>query len=100
MPKRNLRSWRELSEPDTRQSAAGSLHFNRSGVPVLSGKPEVRPGALRNSCFLVADVKCLPWIGGMSLRYMELELRREPGDIIDWVGYARFSLRHRLPTLG
>ena len=36
----------------------------------------------------------------MSLRYMELELGREPSDIIDWVGYARFSLRHRHPTLG
>jgi hypothetical protein len=36
----------------------------------------------------------------MSLRYMEVELRREPSDIIDWVCYARFGLRHRLPTLG
>ena len=36
----------------------------------------------------------------MSLRYMEVELRREPSDIIHWVRYGRFGLRHLLPTRG
>lgn len=36
----------------------------------------------------------------MSLRYIEIELRREPSDIIHWVCYARLSLRDLLPTLG
>jgi hypothetical protein len=76
------------------------LNVARARSGRFTGKLEVKPGALRNSFFLVADVKCLPLrIGGMSLQYMELELRREPSDIIDWIGYARFSLRHRLPTL-
>ena len=62
---------------------------------------ESGPVRSANSCFLLADVKWLPWrIGRMSLRYMEVELRREPSDIVDWVRYARFGLRNRLPTLG
>lgn len=34
----------------------------------------------------------------MILRYMEIELGREPGNVVDWVRYARFGLRHLLST--
>ena len=34
----------------------------------------------------------------MILRYMEIELSREPSNIVDWVRYARFGLRHLLST--
>ena len=34
----------------------------------------------------------------MVLRYMEIELSREPGNVVDWVRYAGFGLRHLLST--
>ena len=34
----------------------------------------------------------------MILRYVEIELNREPGNIVDWVRNARFGLRHLRST--